>query len=543
MLVKLKVKNFALIEDLEIEFFKGLSSFIGETGAGKSVILKSLEMLFGRRSDQTLIRHESTYALVEGFFIMPKNITNQFDLEEKVKIKRIFETNGKNTLYINDQVQTLNFLKELMKNYSDIHRQEDTRLLEDEIFYLEMIDEVDLSKINILKDKYLIEKVKYDELINKEKKINSDYEKAKEEIEFRKYQIEELSKLNLKVDEDLEIKEKLDKLTHYDKYKLLLENIIQLDNNNLSSSLYDLFKNIKDLSLIDQKYDNYLDLVENNYYEILELLNIIKSDYHHLDYDEDELNYLQERTYEINKIEKKYHKSLNELISYLDNLTYQNDLFTDFEQTKKDLKIKISEQKTKLLNAGRKLTNLRKNLSLILEKDLINELKDLNLDKAKINFNILEVDEFLSTGINKVEFLISLNEGEPLMQVDKVASGGERQRLMLSLKSRYAKDNNLSLLIFDEIDTGVSGITASKVASKLLTLSKNLQIITITHLPQVASKSNYIYHIYKEYENGRMTTKIKNLNNDEKILKIANMLSDGNITEHAINQAKVMLEK
>lgn len=540
MLNRLIVTNYALIEDVDIKFDKGLTAITGETGAGKSILLGALSLLFGKRSEKHMIRHGATTATITGEFLLNKTLQQLFDLEENITITRILDESGRNQFLINDKQTTLSLIKDLTKNLGDMHDQDDTALLKDKDFYLKMIDNLDEDKISKLISSYLIEKSTYEGLVKRKNDILKDHEEAEKQLEFYQYQLKELKGFNLKENEIIELEETIEKLKHFDKYKDSLIEIIKAYESNMMESLYMVSHSLKQLSNIDEKHKESEAKITDLYYELEELKSIINDEYETLDFDADEFDYMQERIFNLKKLETKYGKTINELIIYIDEISYKINLFENKDGTILELDKKINESLTKLNKLADNITNYRKKLAKDLEKLIVIELQDLNLKDTKMEIEFNKVS-FSDNGNDEVEWMISLNEGEPLKPLHLVASGGERSRVMLALKSLYAKHYNLSLLILDEIDTGVSGVTAGMVGNKLLELSKEVQILIITHLPQVAAISNHHYNIKKEVVNNRMITSITKLSSDERIIKIAEMLSSDKLSSFALEQAKLLL--
>ncbi|HKL95200.1 MAG TPA: hypothetical protein VJ845_02095, partial [Haploplasma sp.] len=308
--------------------------------------------------------------------------------------------------------------------------------------------------------------------------------------------------------------------------------------------LYNSAKQLEGIASFDEDYKESSEKLLNSYYEFNDVKEVISRKLGELDYDENEFNFIQERIFELNKLEEKYQKTIAELIVYLDEATEKIELIDNYDEYILSYEKKVLEEFTKTYDLGIKLSNYRQKLATKLEKQIIKELSDLDLEKAQfeIKFNTLK-DTLLDTGIDEVEFYISLNEGEPLRVLSKVASGGERARFMFALKTIYAYQNNLQLLILDEIDIGISGKVAAMMANKMQKISQDMQLIVITHLPQVAAKANNHFGITKNIKDGRMTTSIDLLTMNERIEMIALMLSDESLSHFAIEQAKMLLGK
>lgn len=549
MLKRLHIENFALIDDLTMDFLPGLSALTGETGAGKSIILESLQLLFGKRSDATMIRHGETKAYVLGEFELPLEKQESLGLPKSIIVEREIDQSGRHQMKINGENVTLSRMKDVMTSIGSIHSQTETMQLFDKSYYLELIDQVDIKETEnllglymVLRSNYLDKKKKADELKNKK-------HQSLEKQSYLEYQVEELKGLNLQPDERMHLDEQIEKLKNHDKIMASLRNSYQLlDGETFEvDHIYDAAKALEKINHLDPLYQNMSERLTQSYYDIDDVKSTLYQTIEALDFDEEAFNRMQERSYELIKIEQKYQKTINQLIDYLHDIEEELLMITDYdayiEQAKKDVDVAFQ----KAYQQGIKLSNYRKKLAKKLSQDVLTELKELDLEKAsfEIVFDPIKEDplSLLENGLDTIDFFISLNEGEPIKPLTKVASGGERARFMFALKSIYAKANHLSLLILDEIDIGISGKTASKVASKMSALSEQMQLIVITHLPQVAARATHHYGIRKIKEKTRMVTRIDHLTDDERIEHVALMLSDEKLTHYAIEQAKLLLRK
>lgn len=548
MLKHLDVKNFALIDDLEIDFEKGLTALTGETGSGKSILLESLSLLFGKRSDAEYIRHGATKALVTGKFILNDEQQQTLGLPKEVVLSREIDATGRHLIKVNQETSTLQKLKQISNKIGLIHGQNDTHMLMDKSSYVDFVDQIDKQKTQELLNKYLIKRSNYLELSKKLETLKSKKKETLERVDFLTYQVKELDQLNLKTNEKEQLEEQVDKLKNFDKIKQALKEATELLNNETFNmgNLYDAYKVVSKIGSFDPQYENEAKVLEESYYNLEDAIKNVSSLYKDLDFDEDTFNQNQARIFELNKIETKYAKSINDLVVYLAQIKEELALSTDYDGYLKDIKQKVDKAYEETYNEGLKLRKYREILAKKLEKELTESLHQLDLTKAKfeIVFEPLKDNQALEeNGIDALEFMISLNEGEPLKALAKVASGGEKARFMFSLKSIFARNSKLSMLVFDEIDIGISGKTASKVASKMKEISKDIQTLTITHLPQVAAKADYHYAIYKEKKDNRMQTFINILDDEKRILAIASMLSDEEISPFAIEQAKALLHQ
>src|SRR5690554_891437 len=451
MLKYLKVKDFALIEDIEISFDKGLTVLTGETGSGKSIILESLSLIFAKRSDAEMIRHGSEQAFVEATFYLDESLRTFFDLEEEITVIRQIDLKGRHKITLNGKVITLTYLRSLTDKIGNIHSQDDLYQLLDPSLYLSFVDQIDkdligkhLSKYLIKRSSYLEAKSHYDNLLKKEAE---DLQR----LEFYEYQLKELSNLNLVKDEYDELTKKHEVLANFDKIALNLNNLIEsIELANLEN-IYDAAKTAIKLQPFDSDFKDVEEKLNNSYYELTELKSIISDKRYALDFDQNEFEVISERLYELERIEKKYQKPINELIIYIEEIDEKINLIKNYDSYLEKYAKKVADLKEETINIGLELRKIRMKLAKKLEREVILELKDLDLEDTKFEVLFNEENTVLrEDGIDEIEFLISLNEGEPLKSLSKVASGGERARFMFAIKSIYAKQNDLKLLVLDE---------------------------------------------------------------------------------------------
>jgi len=549
MLKSLRVKNFALIDDLEMNFETGLTALTGETGAGKSIILESLQLLFGKRSDSTMIRYGEQKAIVYGIFELSNQQQLILELPKTIVVEREIDLSGRHNMRINDTVTTLSRLKEVMNSIGSIHSQNETMNLFDKSYYLIFIDQVDQKKIDSLLNQYLLDRSNY---LFKKKHLEELKTKKNQSVEkksFLEYQVNEIHNYHLIPNEKEELIEKIEKLKNHDKIMNQLKTAYSaLDNERFQvDQVYEAGKALEKIGTLDPEYKTMGERLMTSYYELDDVKSRVYQTIESLDFDETEFDLMQERSFELVKIEQKYQKSIQTIIEYLKQIEEELLLITDYDHYLESAKQDMKKAFDKAYDSGMKVTELRKKLAKKLSADVLLELKDLDLEKAVFDIQFEQVSQedsaLLETGLDQIEFNISLNEGEPVKPLAKVASGGERARFMFALKSIYAKSNQLSLLILDEIDIGISGKTAAKVANKMTSLSKIMQLLVITHLPQVAARADHHYGITKIKEQNRMVTRIHHLSDDERIETIALMLSDEKLSHFAIEQAKMLLHK
>lgn len=552
MLKRLKIENLAIIEDLSVEFKPGMTALTGQTGAGKSLLIDSLKLLFGTRADSDLIRYGADEATVLGEFILLNDalkallLTMDFKSDALI-IKRAINRNNKNTITINNKVITLNELKKIAYYLGDIHEQHDITKLLDPKLQLALVDQMALKEIEPLYNQYQMTKDKYH--TTKHKYEQALKEKASKEmaLESLKDMSEELSKMKLDTSEKDALHLQIEKLSHQEKIVNNVNKAFELlDELYQKGDIYEASEALKAVKSFDDLYLNGSQKLAEIYYELEGLRTDLKKSLALFDYfSESELDSLQERLQALVMLEKKYGKTVPELIDYLNEIEEKIMITEDYDGYLKKLKTETEQTYQQVVSAGETLRKLRKSLAKKLEKEMISELSQLDLEKVRfeITFEDKSPIELYDDGIDLVTFNIGLNEGEPLKPLYKTASGGELSRFMLALKIVFAKYQGLNLVVFDEIDMGISGKTASKVAQRIKHLSHQLQVLSITHLPQVAAVAGNHYHILKTIKDNRTVTNIDILDHEKRILILAEMLSGDRIDLYAIEHAKALLEK
>lgn len=559
MLKSLSVKNFAIIEDITVEFNNGMTVLTGETGAGKSLIIDTISLLLGARADSDMIRYGEVKATIEGVFSNLSNdvleLLDKYNISknEELIIAREIYDNSRNTIKINNTTVSLQILKNIALYLADIHVQNDTYKLFNPDNYLDILDPKNNNKFDKLMADYSKALYKYLESIKEYEHIVKGQKIALERLEFLEYERDELKALNLYDGIDTELEDKIAKLSNYDKIFNSLNSAYSALNGDFSAidSLYDAAKALESINEFDIKYKEFSEKLLDSYYISSEIKDDISRIINSLDFDEEELNYSIEALNEINKAKDKYKKSVVELIEYLNKITIDIEMVTNYDEVLNESKTNCINTHTKLVEASKKLTDYRKKEASKLSNAIISECKDLDLENTKFEIVFEDIDYsdylnksiFWDNGCDKISFMISFNKGEPLKMLHKVASGGEMSRIMLAFKSYLSKNNISGLMVFDEIDTGVSGSTAKKIANKMYTIAKNVQVLCITHLPQVAAIGDYHKHIYKIEEHNRTITQIDDLDYQRRIEEIAMMLSGDKLSLYALEHAKALLIK
>ena len=558
MLQMVRVKNFAIIEDIEVKFNKNMTVLTGQTGAGKSLIIDAISLILGARADLDMIRYGETESTITAVFnelsIDAIECINNlgYNFNSEITITRVISNTGKNVIKVNNQNVTLNQLKQIGLYLGDIHVQHDTYRLINKDNYLSFLDDFkDKTFLNHYNN-YQVKRIKYLDAL---KKYNDCLKKSKDlsnKLEFLQFQKEELEALSLEEDIDLKLEAEIEKLSNFDKiftnlneaYQNISDDVFNLD------SLYEAAMNLSKIKEFDPEYTSNHEALLDAYYQIEEIKSYLYKAKDALDFDPDYLDDLNSRLYEINKVKEKYKMSVNELIKYLADITLELSLITNFDEAIKELKNDIIIKHQDLVKISNTLRSYREKNARRCEKAIVKECVDLDLAHTKFEIVFNEVDLtdpfnssiFLENGIDVVDFYISFNIGEPVKPLNKVASGGELSRIMLAFKAIYLEKNPLSFMVFDEIDSGVSGVTARKIAMKMHEISKRTQVLAITHLAQVAAIADTQLYIAKEEESKRTKTVVKQLSYDERITEIAIMLSGMELSSGILQTAKALLD-
>ncbi len=556
MLKSLEVSNFAIIEDLHVDFLNNMSVLTGETGAGKSLIIDSITLLLGGRADLDMIRYGFDRAYIKGVFDTTDYLNNilsnmGINILDDIVIEREITTSSKNKIKINNTNITLQMLKDFSVNLAIINSQNDTFKLFNKDNYIELVDPENDDKFDKLKNKYTLKLYEYNnkyEVYNKVLKNKNDLSKEKE---FLEYNVKELESLSLEEDIDIKLEDEINRLSHFDKIKKNLCDAMNYISGevNIIDQIYNIKEAIDNISSYDKKYEDIKERLDDIYYNLDDITSNISSDFDNLDYDEEEFNNLIERLNEINKAKDKYKMNVNELISYLSDAKLKLEMATNYDDVLNEKKNDLIKSFEELKNTSIELSNYRKKICKNIEDGIIKEVYDLGLINTRFEIKFMDIDLsdpfnksiFKSNGIDDIDLLISFNKGEPLKPLYKVASGGEMSRVMLAFRSYFSKDSKLQLIVFDEIDTGVDGEIAIKIAKKMHNISKYMQVLCITHLPSVASIGDNHYHIYKEEIDNRTYTRINLLNMDERIKEVAVMLSGNKVSLYALDAAKEMI--
>ena len=551
MLRELRLNNLAIIKNLDLEFNEGLISLTGETGAGKSIILDGISLLIGERSNLEMIRTGEDSLFAEGVFDLSevqKEKLNKlgFEIEDdELIISRYFYRNSKSKITVNGMRMTVSKLKELMRNVLDLVGQHEHQYLLNKNYHLGLLDRF-LDKNGQELAKEIRNNVSSLKTINKKiEEIETEKFRIMEKKDILEFQSNEIANLSLKENEDNELEEEYKILFNAGKISEKLENSIQrLKEGEYSviNSLGKIKKNLEQLSDISETYSELKEKIENIIYEVDDIGYSLEDMVENVESDDVRLEKVISRIDEINKLKLKYGSTIEEILAFREENEKKLSLIK-FENNELEVLKKEKEEKAKLyFENSQKLREIRKKVAEKLEKTINVQLKDLNMANSKFKVAFSEKTVISSKGMDDVEFMMVTNLGENYKPLAKIASGGEISRIMLALKTVFSSVDNISVLIFDEIDTGISGETVRKVAEKLKELSGTVQVICVTHSPQIAGKSNQQFFIKKEIENNVTETKVRELNTDERIREIARIISGDNITETSIKHAKEIMK-
>ena len=551
MLRELRLNNLAIIKNLDLEFNEGLISLTGETGAGKSIILDGISLLIGERSNLEMIRTGEESLFAEGVFDLSevqKEKLNKlgFEIEDdELIISRYFYRNSKSKITVNGMRMTVSKLKELMRNVLDLVGQHEHQYLLNKNYHLGLLDRF-LDKNGQELAKEIRNNVSSLKMINKKiEEIETEKFRIMEKKDILEFQSNEIASLGLKENEDNELEEEYKILFNAGKISEKLENSIQrLKEGEYSviNSLGKIKKNLEQLSDISETYSELKEKIENIIYEVDDIGYSLEDMVENVESDDVRLEKVISRIDEINKLKLKYGSTIEEILAFREENEKKLSLIKFENNELVDLK-KEKEEKAKIyFENSRKLREIRKKVAENLEKTINVQLKDLNMVNSQFKVAFSEKTVISSRGMDDVEFMMVTNLGENYKPLAKIASGGEISRIMLALKTVFSSVDNISVLIFDEIDTGISGETVRKVAEKLKELSGTVQVICVTHSPQIAGKSNQQFFIKKEIENNVTETKVRELNTDERIREIARIISGDNITETSIEHAKEIMK-
>ena len=550
MIKRLSISNYVLIDKLSIDFNEGFTSITGETGAGKSILLGALGLILGDRADTQSLANNTKKCIVEAEFQIKKYALQNFfkkndlDYFDLAVVRREISSNGRSRAFINDTPVNLNLLKQISQFLVDIHSQHQTLLINTQEYQLNIIDSYcnNSSLIQKFKENYSFYKQQKTELNTLVEKENA----LKNEIDYKQFLLNEIEEIKVvKSDEDID--DELIQLENFEEINSKLSLSTELSETNeysIISLLKELESNLESIKDKDRNISPLSDRINSLYIEFKDCLyelNALKDSYND-GFDIKRLNYLQERSNLINRLLHKHSLTdINQLISFKEQLHKELDKIGSIDEEIDALKKKCDLSLKQANDLAKELSSKRLKAVPKLEKEIISLASDLGMPNSTLSISQKAKDELSSSGIDDFTFNFSANKGVETMEISKIASGGELSRLMLCFKYILAQKANLSCILFDEIDTGVSGNIAHKMAELMKKMSANMQVISITHLPQVAAKANSQLLVAKIENDNKTTTTIKSLSKDERVVELANMLSGQSITESSLKNADDLL--
>ena len=555
MLQELSIKNFAIIDSLRIGFEGGMTVLTGETGAGKSIIIDAVGLLAGGRGSTDLIRHGEDKTVLQGLFTFPKSNNLKERLEtygidyddDQILLQRELSRNGKNVARVNGSIVTVSILREIASHLIDIHGQNEHQELMNAQNHLYLLDQFadELTKKQLLR--YQADYDAYKQAKEELERLQSDEQENIQRIDLLTFQIDEIEQAKLIDNEEDSLLEERSLLANYQRILEGLTNAYRsLQGEEGSAAIDQIGFGMESLERIQDfspAYAGFYSSISEAYYQLEDVIASIRNEVDELSYDEGRLNEIELRLEVIHQLKRKYGASILEIKAYYEKIVLELDMISNKESYIARLTKEFNQAKETVEKTGQTLSTMRHKVAKKLEADVENQLKELYMEKAtfKVHFNE-PAGTIYSDGLDQVEFYIATNVGEPLKPLTKVASGGELSRMMLALKTIFTQTQGITSIIFDEVDTGVSGRVAQAIANKIHVVAAHSQVLCISHLPQVAAMADHHFYIEKEVTDNRTLTHVNEINEDKRTMEIARMLAGSDITELSIAHAKELLD-
>ena len=552
MLRELLIENLAIIEKLNLEFGDGLITLTGETGAGKSIILSGINLLLGEKASVDMLRSGENMLVAQGVFEIneeQKTELEKLDIDtedNEVIIRRTLDAKGKEKSFVNGARVPRSKLKEVMKTLVDIVGQHSHQMLLNRENHIKLLDKFIEEEAKTVRIKLEESLEKFNNVDVKIKEIEKEKKETADKKEFYEFQLDEIEKANLKKDEDIELEAEYKKLFNAGKIKEKLSMsgfYLKNDEVNALSVIYSCKKNIESIVDCGKEFEDIYEQLERIYYDLEDCASTIEQIESDIEIDENRLDAVIERLNIIEKLKNKYGSSIDEILEYAKTISQKLRTLEDNNFEVENLLKEKEKFKEDYWKYAKELRDIRKRFIKKIEENLGKELDFLNMKDAKLDIKLEEKDIMTKNGSDAIEFFIATNIGQPPKPLQKIASGGEVSRIMLALKVIFSHVDNIPILIFDEIDTGVGGETVRKIADKLKEIGRNAQVICITHSPAIASKANEQYYIKKTSKDGETFTSVKKLSYEERISEIARMLAGENVSEAVIEHAKELLSE
>ncbi|WP_455579952.1 DNA repair protein RecN [Faecalibacillus intestinalis] len=545
MIESLYIENFAIIDQVQIDFQSGMTVLTGETGAGKSIIIDAIGQLIGQRSQPSFVKNGADYAFIEGVFSSNKEIDkilldNNFPIDEHLVISKKINRDGKSAIKINYRNSSQLLLKKIMSQIVDIHSQFETHQLFNESYHLKLLDNFIGNELTDLKKEYLTLYQTYKNLNQKYLSLTKE-ELTDEQLDFYLVQLEEIEELDLENFDEEEFLKERNNLLNYEKNSQHIKNYKALMDS--SKGIMDLFKqSLNELSYLEiddikHNYDQLYDL----YYTVDGINQDIYDQFSQSYFSEEHYNEVQETFFKLNKLKRKYGQTIDAIIDFKNSLIEKIELFKNRDQMIENINLKLKETENQMIYYAKKISILRKNKALELEKEVKYILNQMYLQQVQFKFDF-QINDFNDNGIDNVKIVVSTNSGQPLQPLQKIASGGELSRIMLAIKAVSQNSKDGGTIIFDEADTGVSGKVAESIGHVIKKISKKQQVICITHLAQVACFANNHLFIEKEQMDNTSKVHVRLLNEIESVYELAKMISGKEITQQSIDHAKKLKE-
>lgn len=540
MITTLHIKNIGIIEDITIDFNQGLNVLTGETGAGKTLIIDSLQIISGGRFSKEMIRKGENHSFVELCMYEPEN---ENAIDGNIIVSREISLNGKNMCKINGRMVTVNELKEFMNQFIEIHGQNDNQNLLENKMHLNYLDGFIGERIIGKKQKYIELYEQYCEIKQELKNNFGDEKERQRKLDLLQYQIKEIEEANLKRKEEEELEEKRKIILNSEKITENLQEADTLISENGIDSISMAIRALEKIEQIDSKYEKASSELKNIYYELQELARDVNGYRSDIDFDEEERDFIEERLNLIYSLKRKYGNTVEEILNYKESIKEEVEHIENLEEYNAKLRKKQKEIEEQMKKLANQMHETRSENAQTLSKRINQELEELEMKNAKINVKVTYLEnEYLRTGKDNVTFYIVTNRGEEEKELSKIASGGEMSRTMLAIKKVLADTDKMSVLVFDEIDTGISGKAANSVANKLKRIATSHQVMCISHLPNIAAAADYNYFISKDIYQDRTKTQVKLLQEKEVIEEIAR-ISSGEINEVSLQYANELRNK
>lgn len=545
MIESLYIENFAIIDQVQIDFQSGMTVLTGETGAGKSIIIDAIGQLIGQRSQPSFVKNGADYAFIEGVFSSNKEIDkilldNNFLIDEHLVISKKINRDGKSAIKINYRNSSQLLLKKIMSQIVDIHSQFETHQLFNESYHLKLLDNFIGNELTDLKKEYLTLYQTYKNLNQKYLSLTKE-ELTDEQLDFYLAQLEEIEELDLENFDEEEFLKERNNLLNYEKNSQHIKNYKALMDS--SKGIMDLFKqSLNELSYLEiddvkHNYDQLYDL----YYTVDGINQDIYDQFSQSYFSEEHYNEVQETFFKLNKLKRKYGQTIDAIIDFKNSLIEKIELFKNRDQMIENINLKLKKTENQLIYYAKKISILRKNKALELEKEVKYILNQMYLQQVQFKFDF-QINDFNDNGIDNVKIVVSTNSGQPLQPLQKIASGGELSRIMLAIKAVSQNSKDGGTIIFDEADTGVSGKVAESIGHVMKKISKKQQVVCITHLAQVACFANNHLFIEKEQMDNTSKVHVRLLNEKESVYELAKMISGKEITQQSIDHAKKLKE-